>query len=86
MACPFIHDGLVLIICILTFKKVMSHQNMFFSCALGGMFVYYLVHFAAEGYIMAPRSFLNMLFWLILGAIYSESRSMQSIKKIIRVK
>ena len=75
-----------LIICILTFKKVMAHQNIFFSCALGGMFVYYLVHFAAEGYLMAPRSFLNMLFWLILGAIDSESRNIQSIKKIIRVK
>lgn len=75
-----------LIICILTFKKVMAHQNTFFSCALGGMFVYYLVHFAAEGYLMAPRSFLNMLFWLILGAIDSESRNIQSIKKIIRVK
>lgn len=64
-----------LIICILTFKEVMSHQDMFFSCALGGMFVYYLVHFAAEGYIMAPRSFLNMLFWLIVGAIYAQSNN-----------
>lgn len=64
-----------LILCILTFKKVMSHQDMFFSCALGGMFVYYLVHFAAEGYIMAPRSFLNMLFWLIVGAIYAQSNN-----------
>lgn len=64
-----------LIICILTFKKVMAHQNIFFSCALGGMFVFYLVHLSAEGYIMAPRSFLNMLFWLIVGAIYAQSNN-----------
>ena len=75
-----------LIICILTFKKVMAHQNTFFSCALGGMFVYYLVHLSAEGYIMAPRSFLNMLFWLVLGAINSENRHVRPTKKIIRVK
>jgi hypothetical protein len=75
-----------LLICFYTLKKVLSAQNMFFSCALGGMFVFYLAHLAAEGYIMAPRSFLNMLFWLILGAIYSENRNVRSTKKIVRVK
>lgn len=75
-----------LLICFFSFKKVMSSQNIFFSCALGGMFVYYLVHLSAEGYIMAPRSFLNMLFWLILGAIFSENRHARSTKKIIRIK
>ena len=58
-----------LMICFLTFKKVISQEDMFFECALGGMYVYYLIHLVAEGYIMAPRSFLNMLFWLVVGAI-----------------
>lgn len=62
-----------LLICIFAFKKIKCQNNTLFSCALSGMFVYYLVHFAAEGYIMAPRSFLNMLFWLILGAINTQS-------------
>ena len=52
---------------------MMCINDMFYSCALGGMFVYYLIHFVAEGYIMAPGSFLNMLFWLVLSAIESES-------------
>ena len=68
------------------FKKVLSYQNLFFSCALGGMFVFYLVHLSAEGYIMAPRSFLNMLFWLVLGAIGSERRHIKLKKSLIRLK
>ena len=72
-----------LLICFFMFKKVMSVQNMFFSCALGGMFVFYLVHLAAEGYIMAPRSFLNMLFWLIVGAIQGQ---VNNKKQLIRKK
>lgn len=75
-----------LIICIIMFKKVLSYQNLFFSCALGGMFVFYLVHLSAEGYIMAPRSFLNMLFWLVLGAIGSERRHIKLKKSLIRLK
>lgn len=62
-----------LLICFSAIKKAMLVQNMFFSCALGGMFVFYLAHLAAEGYIMAPRSFLNMLFWLVIGAIHAQS-------------
>lgn len=75
-----------LLICIFTFKKMQSQKNMFFACALGGMFIYYLVHFAAEGYIMAPRSFLNMLFWLILGALYADSPNKNKRVFIVRHK
>lgn len=64
-----------LLICAFAFKKIKSQNNTIFSCALSGMFVYYLIHFAAEGYIMAPRSILNMLFWLILGAINAETNT-----------
>ena len=71
------------LICFYTLKKAMSAQNMFFSCVLGGMFVFYLAHLAAEGYIMAPRSFLNMLFWLIVGAIYAQSYNK---KRLVRRK
>ena len=74
-----------LLICVFVFRKLFSQTTTLLSCALGGMFVYYLVHLAAEGYIMAPRSFLNMLFWLIVGAIQAQSSNNGlKVKRILR--
>ena len=60
-------------ICHNSYKILKFMDDVFYSCTLGGLFVYYLIHFIAEGYIMAPGSFLNMLFWLVLGSINVKS-------------
>lgn len=59
-------------ICAIALKQAWKIKDKKKSCTLSAILVFYLIHLLAEGYIMAPRSFLNMFFWLLLGAINSE--------------
>lgn len=59
-------------ICVIAFRQIRFIESIRISCALLGILVFYLIHMLAEGYIMAPRSFLNMFFWLLLGTINGE--------------
>ncbi len=60
------------IICSIGLRKVWRIRDVFKSSVLGGMFCFFLVHMFAEGYIFAPKSFLSLLFWLILASIYDQ--------------
>ena len=46
--------------------KIISPHN---SSILLGLIFFFIVHMIAEGYIFAPKSFLSLLFWLIIAAI-----------------
>lgn len=56
-------------ICLISLKKVWRMQDRFLSCMLGGMLLFFLIHMSVEGYIFAPKSFLSLLFWLIVASI-----------------
>ena len=60
-----------LMICAISVKKAWKRRNRPESCLLSSLLFFYLVHLLSEGYLMAPRSFLAMVFWLLLGAIYA---------------
>ena len=61
-----------IIVCIVAFRQAVNIHDKILSCMFTGILVFYLIHLMAEGYIMAPRSYLNMFFWLLLGAINAE--------------
>lgn len=39
-----------------------------------GMLTFFVIHMAVEGYVYAPKSFLSMTLWLLLGAIFGMSK------------
>lgn len=59
-------------ICLIGLRKVWKIPDPFKSSVLGGMLAFFLVHMFAEGYIFAPKSFLSLLFWLILASINDQ--------------
>lgn len=56
-------------ICVFSLRNVWKMQDRFLSCVLGGMLLFFLIHMSVEGYIYAPKSFLSLLFWLIVASI-----------------
>lgn len=61
-----------IMICIICAKKAWNKHNRSESCLLSSLLFFYFVHLFSEGYLMAPRSFLALVFWLLLGAIFSS--------------
>ena len=57
---------------IVAFRQAWRIKNKNVSSVLSAILLFYLIHMLAEGYIMAPRSFLAMTFWLLLGTINAE--------------
>jgi O-antigen ligase len=62
-----------LFICLLSFKRAWKLGDRYESCLLTSLLVFYLIHQISEGYLLAPRSFFTLVFWLILGAIYGSA-------------
>jgi len=56
-------------VCIKAFKQAWNTKDRRKASVLSAILFFYLVHMLAEGYIMAPRSFLGMFFWLLIGTI-----------------
>ena len=63
--------GLMVMIplCISSLKKARRIKDDFWRGVLSGMLVFYILHMAVEGYIFAPKSYLSLLFWLLLSVI-----------------
>ena len=61
-----------LIISIVSFKKALHKKNKDEACILSSLLFFYLIHLISEGYILAPRSFLALVFWLVVSSTYSE--------------
>lgn len=53
-----------------SFKKVVRIKNDFFAMLFAGCLTFFIFHMLAEGYIMAPGSYLNFIFWLLIGSIW----------------
>lgn len=53
-----------------SFKKVVKIKNDFYSMLFAGCLTFFIFHMLAEGYIMAPGSYLNFIFWLLIGSIW----------------
>lgn len=62
-------------VCIKAFNQAWNTNDRKKASVLSAVLFFYLVHMLAEGYIMAPRSFLAMFFWLLIGAINAEYKS-----------
>lgn len=58
-------------IIIVFLKKSFQLKNKYYSMLFTGILVFFIFHMIAEGYILAPGSFINLFFWLLLGAIYA---------------
>lgn len=62
-----------LIICVASFRRTWKKTKGEDACILSSMLFFYFVHMMAEGYIYAPRSFLAMVFWLIIGVSFVDN-------------
>jgi len=60
-------------LCIIAAIKVWRIRDPLVSSILSGMLFFFFVHMIAEGYIYAPKSYLSLLFWLIVSSIYGIS-------------
>ena len=57
------------LICIRALKRAWRIEVPILSGVLGGCLFFFFIHFFAEGYVFAPKSFLILLFWLIVAVI-----------------
>lgn len=68
--------GLLLFIILFykAFKASVSIPEDNLSAFFTGTLAFFLVHMVVEGYIYAPKSFLSMTLWLLMGAIFGMSK------------
>ena len=72
--------GLLIMIplCISSIRKARSIKDDFWRGTLSGMMVFYMLHMIVEGYIFAPKSYLSLIFWLLVsvidGRVYLEKK------------
>lgn len=74
--------GLLVMIplCISSLKKARRIKDDFWRGALSGMMVFFILHMAVEGYIFAPKSYLSLIFWLLISIIDGKSYYERSYK------
>ena len=67
--------GLLVMIplCISSLKKARSIKDDFWRGALSGMMIFFILHMMVEGYIFAPKSFLSLIFWLLISIIEGKT-------------
>lgn len=63
--------GLLVMIplCVSSIKKARRIKDDFWRGTLSGMMVFFILHMAVEGYIFAPKSYLSLIFWLLISII-----------------
>lgn len=65
-------------LCISSVFKARKIKDDFWRGVLSGMMLFYILHMAVEGYIFAPKSYLNLIFWLVVaiidGRLYYERK------------
>ena len=72
--------GLIPFICICfeAIKRSLKKQRHAQSCIEITLLGYYFLHMMSEGYLLAPRSFLSLVFWLIISTSYSNLSSLST--------
>jgi O-antigen ligase len=63
--------GLLVMIplCISSLKKARRIKDDFWRGTLSGMMIFFILHMTVEGYIFAPKSYLSLIFWLLISII-----------------
>ncbi len=68
-------------LCISSLKKARRIKDAFWRGTLSGMILFFIIHMSVEGYIFAPKSYLSLIFWLMISIIdgrdhYEESSNL----------